>query len=556
MVMKSVSPTPMRCAIYTRKSSEHNLDLAFNSLDAQREACEAYIKSQAHEGWRPLRENYDDGGLSGASLDRPALQRLLSDVRRGGIDIIVVYKVDRLTRSLADFAKLVEIFDAHAVSFVSITQSFNTTSSMGRLTLNVLLSFAQFEREVIGERVRDKIDASKRKGIWVGGPVPIGYRVADKKLVVVPEEATVVRTIFERYLEVGSIRLLADDLAKRGMSPRRRTITDRGPPAVTRFMVGPLNHILRNRCYIGEVAWRGEVHAAEHEPLLDRALFDAVQQRLRDGAVHHTRARSSSEAVSPLMGLLFDDDSNRMTPSHANKKGVRYRYYVSQAVLQGGCRERLAVTRVAAPDVENLVLAAIRERGPGGSEELADRALVVAHVKRIVMYPDAIEMTFQDTRRGPGSDEAGDGSDASPFASETQTDDPSRATPDPGRKPDVLRIPWDGVKGRARRGLASEPASAMPLNARSRTSLLRAIGKARAWMNDLTDDRAVSFADIAKQEGKVERHVRLLAPLAFVSPRIIAAIVEGGLPNGLTVTSLARGLPNSWTDQERRLGLV
>src|SRR5829696_1773908 len=206
-----------RCAIYTRKSTDHNLDLEFNSLDAQREACEAYIKSQAHEGWRLFPARYDDGAFSGASLDRPALQELLAEVAAGKVDIIVVYKVDRLTRSLADFAKLVELFDQHAVSFVSITQSFNTTSSMGRLTLNVLLSFAQFEREVIGERVRDKIAASKRKGIWVGGPLPLGYRCVDKKVVLVPEEADAVRHIFRRYLVLGSIRALIEDLDKNGI---------------------------------------------------------------------------------------------------------------------------------------------------------------------------------------------------------------------------------------------------------------------------------------------------------------------------------------------------
>jgi DNA invertase Pin-like site-specific DNA recombinase len=215
--MKPIVPKPQRCAIYTRKSTEHNLDLEFNSLDAQREACEAYIKSQAHEGWRLVPDRYDDGGLSGTSLDRPALQNLLADVGAGKINTVVVYKVDRLTRSLADFAKLVELFDQHGVSFVSITQSFNTTSSMGRLTLNVLLSFAQFEREVIGERVRDKIAASKRKGLWVGGPVPLGYRCIDKKLVVVPEEAEVVRTIFTRYLELGSMGALLTELDRQGM---------------------------------------------------------------------------------------------------------------------------------------------------------------------------------------------------------------------------------------------------------------------------------------------------------------------------------------------------
>jgi DNA invertase Pin-like site-specific DNA recombinase len=260
----------LRCAIYTRKSTEHNLDLEFNSLDAQREACEAYIKSQAHEGWRLVPDRYDDGGLSGASLDRSALQKLLADVRAGRITIVVVYKVDRLTRSLADFAKLVELFDQQGVSFVSITQSFNTTSSMGRLTLNVLLSFAQFEREVIGERVRDKIAASKRKGLWVGGPVPLGYRGTDKKLVVVPEEAEVVRTIFARYLELGSMGALIAELDRQCILTKVNGRRDGRRSGGIRFGVGSLAHLLENRFYIGEITYRGEVHRGEHEPILGR----------------------------------------------------------------------------------------------------------------------------------------------------------------------------------------------------------------------------------------------------------------------------------------------
>src|SRR5246127_2173953 len=242
-----------RCAIYTRKSTEHNLDLEFNSLDAQREACEAYIKSQAPEGWRLMPARFDDGAFSGASLERPALQDLLGEVRSGKIDVVVVYKVDRLTRSLADFAKLVELFDRHCVSFVSVTQSFNTTSSMGRLTLNVLLSFAQFEREVIGERVRDKIAASKRKGLWVGGSVPLGYASINKRLTVVPEEAETVRPIFQRYLELGSIRALIEDLDRRGIRTRRQTLSNGKGRGGIGFGVGSLAHLLRNRLYIGEV---------------------------------------------------------------------------------------------------------------------------------------------------------------------------------------------------------------------------------------------------------------------------------------------------------------
>jgi DNA invertase Pin-like site-specific DNA recombinase len=264
---------------------------------------------------------YDDGAFSGASLDRPALQDVLAGVRSGKIDVIVVYKVDRLTRSLADFAKLVELFDGHSVSFVSVTQSFNTTSSMGRLTLNVLLSFAQFEREVIGERVRDKIAASKRKGIWVGGSVPLGYASINKKLVVVLEEAETVRLIYRRYLELGSIRALVEDLDRSGIRTRRQTLSNGKIRGGIRFGVGPLAHVLRNRFYVGEVVYRGAVHVCEQEPILDRALFEAVHKLTASAANRRLRIRSSPVLLS---GRLFDDRGNRMTPSHTRKRGVRY----------------------------------------------------------------------------------------------------------------------------------------------------------------------------------------------------------------------------------------
>src|SRR5438552_2386984 len=293
-----------RCAIYTRKSSEHNLDLAFTSLDAQREACEAYIKSQMPEGWRLIADRYDDGGLSGASLARPALQALLAEVRARKVDIVVVYKVDRLTRSLADFAKLIELFDGNAVSFVAVTQQFNTTTSMGRLTLNILLSFAQFEREVIGERVRDKIAASKRRGIWVGGPVPLGYAAVDKKIIVVSAEAEAVRSIFERYLELGSVRVLADDLDRRGIRSKPRKLSNGRTRGGGAFGVGALAHLLKNRFYIGEVEYHGETHRGDHEPILDRALFAGVQAKLAAGAVER-RCRLRG-VFALLSGRLFD----------------------------------------------------------------------------------------------------------------------------------------------------------------------------------------------------------------------------------------------------------
>src|SRR3954468_6191212 len=295
----------LRCAVYTRVSTEYGLEPEFNSLDAQRESSEAYVKSQAHEGWRCLPTQYNDGGFSGGSLNRPALQKLLSDIRDRLVDIVVVYKVDPLTRSLADFAKLVELFDAHGVSFVSVTQAFNTTTSMGRLTLNVLLSFAQFEREVTGERIRDKIAASKKKGMRVGGPVPLGYVVRDKKLVPCPEEAEQVRHIFGRYRELGCLTVLMRDLRERGIatkvSPRRDGSVRGGIP----FTKGPLAYLLRNRVYIGQVIHKGRHYPGEHEPLRPAELFEAVQQALSAKAA--SEGHTILNRGSLLKGLLYDD---------------------------------------------------------------------------------------------------------------------------------------------------------------------------------------------------------------------------------------------------------
>src|SRR5215211_2155917 len=313
--MKTVWPKAVRCAIYTRVSTDQGLDQDFNSLDAQYDASQAYIRSQAHAGWTLLRGKYDDGGFSGGNIERPALQRLLEDVRAGKIDVIVVYKVDRLTRSLADFAKLVELFDGHDVSFVSVTQQFNTTTSMGRLTLNVLLSFAQFEREVTSERIRDKIAASKRKGLWVGGMAPMGYDTKDRKITVNECEAERVRTIFRRYLEFGSLNLLMADLRQRGIVTKLRTLKTGATVGGIPFTRGPLAHVLRNRFYVGEVAFKGEVLAGEQTAIMRRELFDAVQAKLEEQRNNHTTTRMNSEAL--LIGRIFDDRGNRMSPSHA-----------------------------------------------------------------------------------------------------------------------------------------------------------------------------------------------------------------------------------------------
>ena len=324
----SANPRALRCAIYTRVSTDQGLEQDFNSLDAQREACAAYIRSQAQEGWVLVPTPYDDGGYSGGNLDRPALKALLVAVAAKRIDVIVVYKVDRLTRSLADFAKLVEAFDAAGVSFISITQSFNTTTSMGRLTLNMLLSFAQFEREVTSERIRDKIAASKKKGIWVGGVVPLGYRVLDRKLIVDGEEAKTVRFIFGRYLELGSLGPLIDELRQNRILTRVRTLATGRAVGGVPFTRGPLAYLLKNRMYLGEINHGQNSYPGEHPAIIGKDVFDAVQAKLAAQAAASGYRRSSSDAM--LTGKLFDHLGRPMTPSHAVKAGVRYRYYISR----------------------------------------------------------------------------------------------------------------------------------------------------------------------------------------------------------------------------------
>jgi len=524
----------LRCAIYTRKSTEHNLDLEFNSLHAQREACEAYIKSQAHEGWRLIPGRYDDGAFSGASLDRPALQQLLAEVRSGEIDVIVVYKVDRLTRSLADFAKLVELFDQHSVSFVSVTQSFNTTSSMGRLTLNVLLSFAQFEREVIGERVRDKIAASKRKGIWVGGPVPLGYASTNKKLVIVPEEAETVRLIFRQYLKLGSIRDLMQDLDRRGIRTKRQVGSNGQTRGGIRFGVGPLAHLLRNRFYIGEVVYRGKTHSGEHEPIIDQPLFEAVQTKLAASATARQLRLKGSPAI--LAGRIFDDRGNRMTPTHTNKRGARYRYYVSHALLQKRNDEAGSVPRVPAPEIESVVLKALREhfRANENCEHppvADDRDLIERQLERVVVQAEALEIRL--------ASEDPEGISGGRSSNSEAGDVP----------PSTITVPWSAATFAEVKGILHSPSPHATVSSATREALLRAIERARVWIDDLVEGRVSSFAEIAEREGKVERHIRLLGPLAFVSPRIVSEIVDGVAPAHLTVTSLAKGLAYSWAEQ-------
>jgi site-specific DNA recombinase len=350
--MNKVVPMPrrQRCAIYTRKSTDEGLDQEFNSLDAQREACEAFAASQKAEGWVALRDHYDDGGFSGGTLDRPALQRLIVDIKAGLIDVVVVYKIDRLSRSLMDFAKLVEVFDRHNVTFVSVTQSFNTTTSMGRLTLNILLSFAQFEREVIGERIRDKFAASRKRGMWMGGFVPLGYDVKDRKLIVTEAEAALVRHIFERFLQLGSVTLLVRELHSQGH------LTKRGKP----FDKGLVYKLLNNRVYVGEAVHKGTPYPGEHQPIVDRATFEKVQSVLATNA-RQRGATTRSATPALLKGLIFTREGRAMTPHHTKRGSKQYRYYVSTDAIRGrAAAESATPLRLPADAVETAVLSEMR----------------------------------------------------------------------------------------------------------------------------------------------------------------------------------------------------
>ena len=349
----AIMPAPvrkLRCAVYTRKSSEEGLDMEFNSLDAQRESCEAYIASQRAEGWVLVRDRYDDGGVSGGTLERPALKRLIADIEEGLIDCVVVYKIDRLSRALMDFSKLVDVFDANQVTFVSVTQSFNTTTSMGRLTLNILLSFAQFEREVIGERIRDKFAASRKRGMWMGGCPPLGYDVRDRKLVVNETEAALVRRIFQGFVELESGTKLTRQLHAEG------TTTKRGKP----LNKVDIYRILNNRVYLGDAVHKGTPYQGEHEAIVTQAAWDAVQAVLK--VCPRVRVNRSRNTTDPLLrGLIFDSDGRAMSPSHTRgKRGEMYRYYVSQSLLKGEATERPEIGRLPAGDIEAAVVAQVR----------------------------------------------------------------------------------------------------------------------------------------------------------------------------------------------------
>jgi site-specific DNA recombinase len=578
----------IRCAIYTRKSSEEGLEQEFNSLDAQREACEAFIKSQRHEGWSVLPQLYDDGGYSGGTMERPALKRLLADIAARQIDAVVVYKVDRLTRSLSDFAKIVEAFDAQSVSFVSVTQAFNTTTSMGRLTLNVLLSFAQFEREVTGERIRDKIAASKKKGLWMGGQPSLGYDVKERKLVVNEAEAATVRRIFRRYLELRSVRALKATLDQEGVVSKLRAAADGSPYGGKSFSRGALYLMLQNRIYRGEIVHKGAAYPGEHAPIVDEDLWSSVQRRLEANSVDR---RDKRDPITPnlLTGILVDAGGQPMSPTHAIKKGVRYRYYVSRGLIVGikGEEEndQASGQRIPAANLESLVVQRLRSffadpvavleslPRPRRDAPSQKRAKVAAAeivralddrredawnmifgpmIVRVQVSLDRIDVDLSaerlaerllqtsnhDAGLGKGDYRPPRGDDSSPAESVVRLAAPAELK----RTGKEMKFIVDGD---------TKVRTADP-------SLTRLIVRAHRLMRRLAENPGSTLEDIASRENIGGPYAARLLRLNHVAPDIVAAILDGKQPDDLTANKLMADtrLPLDWCAQRAVLGFA
>lgn len=558
-----------RCAIYTRKSSEEGLEQEFNSLHAQREACQAYILSQRHEGWRALPALYDDGGISGGTMGRPALARLLDDIRAKRIDLVVIYKVDRLTRSLADFAKLVDVFNASNVSFVSVTQQFNTATSMGRLTLNMLLSFAQFEREVTGERIRDKIAASKRKGMWMGGYSPLGYDVWERKLVVNQREAVQVERIFRLYTELGSVRLLQEQLAAEGITTKRRALPEGRTGGGRPLLRGNLYEMLQNRLYRGEVAHKDNVYPGEHSAIIDPALWDQVQAELSDRRVERT-TRSRSAQPSLLAGMVYDAADHRLTPSHAKKGSKRYRYYVSKSLI-ADTADKADGMRLPAGELDMLVIGALLKliRAPStlleavGHDQLEGveqrqllsaaarfaiewdqlgaarvRFVVRVAIARVVVQPDRVMVSVTMRRLTDlilGRDEQ----------HITNTTESQGA-------PHVISVPASLRRAGQEMRLVVEGDHVTAVDA----TLAKLVHQGLQFRDQLLTAQDIGIAELATAAGVSGSHFTRVLRLGFLAPDILAAIASGRQPVGFTATKLLRDtrLPLAWSEQRTLLG--
>jgi DNA invertase Pin-like site-specific DNA recombinase len=564
--MSTNTKRAIRCAIYTRKSSEEGLEQSFNSLDAQREACEAYVLRQRQEGWRALEAQYNDGGYSGGSMDRPALKQLLADIDARKIDVVVVYKVDRLTWSLADFARIVQVFDSDNVSFVSVTQQFNTTSSMGRLTLNVLLSFAQFEREVTGERIRDKIAASKRKGMWMGGRVPLGYDLKDRKLIVNPAEAKQVQEIFHAYLEVGCVRKLRAHLEQRRVLSRVRVSPSGQEAGGGSHSRGGLYKLLANRVYIGEISHKENAYPGEHEAIIHRELWESVRVKL---AENHRARRHQTNASEPslLSGLIFDQEGCLYTPSHAIANGKRYRYYVSRKIIHGRSSASAQPSRIPARELEQLVLAELASLfgsadrvsailGRAGEDLETTRALIDAAqqlakalvedstsdlrellagiVVRITIQQDSIEVhvSKEGARARLLNQEwiLGQDSDGEPI---------------------VLTVEMKLKRCGGEMRLIIPGGAAIDQRRQPVSSLVKAVSRASDWVRRMEAGECKHQRDLAKATKLEPRYINAILRVAFLAPEIVEAIIDGRQPPNLMLGSLTGVLPMSWQQQKK-----
>ncbi len=558
----------LRCAIYTRKSTEEGLEQDFNSLDAQREACEAYITSQSSLGWRLSPRHYDDGGISGGTMERPALGQLLNDVKAGLLDNIVVYKIDRLTRSLMDFARMVDLFDDKGISFVSVTQQFNTTTSMGRLTLNVLLSFAQFEREVTAERIRDKIAASKKKGMWMGGVVPLGYQTENKKLFINNAEAKIIGSLYLRYLELGSVSKLSIEARKNGLVGRSVVSKNGSVRKTNPFGRGNLYHLLSNPIYIGMIKHQDQIYEGQHEAIIEIDVWETVQAELKANAANR-RLGTNSKSPNLFIGLIYDEANRLLTPTHSIKKGKRYYYYISsQNTSKGANNNQTKPTmnwRISAKYLDDTILQILKDnlQNPLKLSKLIDfdkatidgqKTIIEAASKLVKNLEDAdisqqkeiltsivdhIQLTQSEITIHIKTTELCTG-----FASSDE--------------PNIKSITCDYTL--QKRGVKSKLILSNELGRTPNLDdkLIMLIAKAKFWLQKLTDGSAVSISELSIQQDEDRNEISRLLPLAFLCPAIVESIVQGTQPINLTAERLRRlsDIPMDWDAQRRLLGFA
>lgn len=536
--MKEIKKT-IRCAIYTRKSCDEGLEQEFNSLDAQREACEAYIKSQQHEGWVLIEKQYNDGGFSGGTLDRPAVKELFKDIEAGEIDIVVVYKVDRLTRSLMDFSKIVELFDKQNASFVSITQHFNTTTSMGRLTLNILLSFAQFEREVTGERIRDKVAASKKKGMWMGGIVPIGYKIENKTLVLDSHWNKTVKLIFEKYLELKSVSKLKEYLDKNNISGR----------SGVNFSTGNLYYILSNIIYTGKVKHKKNIYDGEHQAIIEKEIFEDVQELMYKNRVDKNCGTKSS-SNSLLAGKIYDDNNNRMSPSHSNTRKRKYRYYTSLAITKFKNGKEGSVSKIPAGEIEKFVVETIKEfltnpkkiqkyiaqfdlskqksilSAIRNIQDFSEPKLIRTILSKVVISKDSVEITICENALIKTLENLTNG-DTLPKEATVETDAQIRIL----KKVEITKT--------------SQSGNILIINAGDKPTplpnpyLINAIVKSHYWNKLLIEGKVKTVKEIQELEDlKDPTYVRDILNLRFLPPILTEQILCGTQPRDLSVQKL------------------